>query len=33
MNKADLITAVAEKTGFTKKDVEQAINATVSSQS
>ena len=31
MNKADLITAVAEKTGFTKKDVEQAINATVSS--
>lgn len=29
MNKAELIAAVAEKTGFTKKDAEQAVNATV----
>lgn len=27
MNKAELITAVAEKTNFTKKDAETAINA------
>ena len=29
MNKTELITAVAEKTGLTKKDAERAINATV----
>lgn len=29
MNKADLIAAVAEKTGFTKKDAEVAVNATM----
>lgn len=29
MNKAELIAAVAEKTGFTKKDAEQAVNATM----
>jgi len=29
MNKAELIAAVAEKTGFTKKDAEGAVNATV----
>ena len=28
MNKAELITAVAEKTGLSKKDSEKAINAT-----
>ena len=28
MNKADLIAAVAEKTGLTKKDSERAVNAT-----
>ena len=27
MNKADLITAVAEKTGAKKKDVEATVNA------
>lgn len=27
MNKAELVAAVAEKTGFTKKDAEVAINA------
>ena len=27
MNKADLITAVSEKTGFTKKDTELSVNA------
>ena len=27
MNKAELIAAVAEKTGFTKKDAEMAVNA------
>ncbi len=26
MNKADLISSVAEKTGFTKKDAEKALN-------
>lgn len=31
MNKAELITAVAEKTGTTKKEAEQAVNAVVSS--
>ena len=31
MNKADLIAAVAEKTGFTKKDAEAAVNATMTS--
>lgn len=31
MNKADLIAAVAEKTGFTKKDAEVAVNATMAS--
>ena len=30
MNKAELIAAVAEKTGFTKKDAETAVNAFVS---
>ena len=29
MNKAELIAAVAEKTGFTKKDAEGAVNATM----
>lgn len=29
MNKAELIAAVAEKTGFTKKDAETAVNATM----
>ena len=28
MNKAELIAAVAEKTGLTKKDSERAVNAT-----
>ena len=27
MNKTELITAVAEKAGLTKKDVEKAVNA------
>jgi len=31
MNKAELVAAVAEKTGFTKKDAEVAINALVAS--
>ena len=31
MNKAELVAAVAEKTGFTKKDAEIAVNAFVSS--
>ena len=31
MNKAELIAAVAEKTGFTKKDAETAVNATMAS--
>ena len=31
MNKAELIAAVAEKTGFTKKDAELAVNAFVTS--
>ncbi len=31
MNKAELIAAVAEKTGFTKKDAEVAVNAFVAS--
>ena len=31
MNKAELITAVAEKTGTTKKEAEVAVNAFVSS--
>ena len=30
MNKAELVAAVAEKTGFTKKDAEVAVNASVS---
>lgn len=30
MNKAELIAAVAEKTGFTKKEAENAVNAFVS---
>ena len=29
MNKAELIAAVADKTGFTKKDAETAVNATM----
>ena len=29
MNKTELIAAVAEKTGLTKKDAERVINATV----
>ena len=29
MNKAELIAAVAEKTGFTKKDAEKALNSVV----
>ena len=28
MNKAELVTAVAKKTGLSKKEVEQAVNAT-----
>ena len=31
MNKAELFAAVAEKTGFTKKDAEAAVNAFVAS--
>ena len=31
MNKTELIAAVAEKTGLTKKDAERVINATVDS--
>lgn len=31
MNKAELVAAVAEKTDFTKKDAELAVNAFVSS--
>ena len=31
MNKAELIALVAEKTGFTNKDAEKAVNATMSS--
>ena len=31
MNKAELVAAVAEKTGFTKKDAEIAVNAFVGS--
>lgn len=31
MNKAELVAAVAEKTNFTKKDAEMAINAMVAS--
>ena len=31
MNKAELIAAVAEKTGFTKKDAEAAVNAVTAS--
>ena len=31
MNKAELIANVAEKTGFTKKDAEVAVNALVAS--
>ncbi|MCI9598726.1 MAG: HU family DNA-binding protein [Firmicutes bacterium] len=31
MNKAELVAAVAEKTGFTKKDAEVAVNAFVGS--
>lgn len=31
MNKQDLITAVAERSGLTKKDAEKAVNATVES--
>lgn len=30
MNKAELVAAVAEKTGFTKKDAEASINALLS---
>ena len=29
MNKTDIIAAVAEKTGMTKKDAERVINATI----
>ena len=29
MNKAELVTAIAEKAGFTKKDAEAALNAFV----
>ncbi|NPV71085.1 MAG: HU family DNA-binding protein [Firmicutes bacterium] len=29
MNKAELVSAVAEKTGITKKDTEKVINSTV----
>ena len=28
MNKAELVTAVAKKTGLSKKEIEQAVNAT-----
>ncbi|MGI6727325.1 MAG: HU family DNA-binding protein [Anaerovoracaceae bacterium] len=31
MNKAELVACVAEKTGFTKKDAEVAVNAFVAS--
>jgi DNA-binding protein HU-beta len=31
LNKAELISVVAEKTGFTKKDSETAVNALISS--
>jgi DNA-binding protein HU-beta len=31
LNKAELISVVAEKTGFTKKDSETAVNAIISS--
>ena len=31
MNKAELVAQVAEKTGFTKKDAEAAVNALVGS--
>lgn len=31
MNKSELITKVAEKTGFTKKDSEAAVNAFIAS--
>ena len=31
MNKAELVASVAEKTGFTKKDAEVAVNAFVAS--
>ena len=31
MNKAELVTAVAEKTGLSKKDSEKAVNATLDS--
>ncbi|GHU49110.1 transcriptional regulator [Clostridia bacterium] len=31
MNKAELIQSVAEKTGFTKKDAEAAVSATIAS--
>lgn len=31
MNKAELVASVAEKTGFTKKDAEGAVNAFLSS--
>ncbi|MGI6731777.1 MAG: HU family DNA-binding protein [Anaerovoracaceae bacterium] len=31
MNKAELVASVAEKTGFTKKDAEIAVNAFVAS--
>lgn len=31
MNKAELVAAVAEKAGFTKKDAEIAVNAVVAS--
>jgi DNA-binding protein HU-beta len=30
MNKAELISAVADKTGFTKKDAEASVNALIS---
>ena len=31
MNKAELIAAIADKTGFSKKDSEKALNATIDS--
>lgn len=31
MNKADLVASIAEKTGFTKKDAEIALNAFIAS--
>ena len=31
MNKAELVAAVAEKTNFTKKDAEAAVNALIAS--